>query len=437
MALGDFAKNKLNNIKDILKRQAKKLLMTLLVKVGIPILFVLIIIVAIMGAFGILDDEEAKADDTPGYVAPGNGSALYDGSFTKEEFIKMVEKYNVPHTARSDTGLFRDECYKKYFVDLAGDYFDIATSHGLDPRFIICIGIHESDWGTSHIANTKGNFWGWGAYDSSPYESAVSFKAISAGIESVCSGLANSYVKEGGTWYQFIKDGGYEPTTIEGIGYRYASDPGWAKNVETHMSNIFGWKKTEASGGSGEGEIGGTEKQEGSLSKDGYQTTFTTGTRKYKNYKQGYVGETPWSHTTYRVFSPETIGSSGCTITSVAVIATGFGHNITPADVEKRSYEHGNNMCALLNYYTGLNVEYEDTNIRSGLIGQLKNGYPAMVHVTNHYFVILAVNKEQTKFYVSEVGGVYQGQNKNGWLNIDTVMSYKGGITFYTKMTKK
>lgn len=185
---------------------------------------------------------------------------------------------------------------------------------------------------------------------------------------------------------------------------------------------------------SGKGEIGGTEKKSGSRAK-GYTSVFTTGTRTYKNYKQG--SGAPWENTTYRVFSPETIGESGCSITTVAVIATGFGHDVTPADVEARAYSKGNYMPSLLSYYTGMNVSYEYSNIKSGLIKQLKNGYPALVHVTNHFFAILGINENETKFYASEVGGYYEGQNKNGWINIDTVMNYKGGITYYSKMTKK
>jgi hypothetical protein len=40
--------------------------------------------------------------------------------------------------------------------------------------------------------------------------------------------------------YQTIIERGYDPKTMEGIGSLYASDPGWAQKVKTHMINIFG-----------------------------------------------------------------------------------------------------------------------------------------------------------------------------------------------------
>ena len=120
------------------------------------------------------------------------------------------------------------------------NFFDICTRNGMDPRFIFCIGIHESYYGTSNIANEKGNFFGWGAYDWDPGGSAFEFADMSEGIEDVSSGLARNYVSPDGQWYQWIIDKGYDPTTVEGIGCRYASDDNWANAVKQHMTNIFG-----------------------------------------------------------------------------------------------------------------------------------------------------------------------------------------------------
>lgn len=170
----------------------------------------------------------------------GAWNALWKNNYTKEQFIQMVKSY-IPPNGTGNGGRSFIEYYEKHFILNAENYFDIATSYGLDPMFIFCIGIHESQYGTSNISYDKGNFWGWGAYDSSPYQSAVSFVGdASKGIESICKGIANNYVSSTGAWYNWIQERGYNPETIEGIGARYASDSSWASIVKKHMTTIFG-----------------------------------------------------------------------------------------------------------------------------------------------------------------------------------------------------
>ena len=172
--------------------------------------------------------------------AIAGGSAVWNNDITKEEFVNLVKSYNTPNGSGAYGTLKWG--YDKYFISNAENFFDIATSYGLDPRFIFCIGIHESYFGTSAIANEKGNFFGWGANDSNPYGDAHSFYDMSDGIEAVCKGLANNYVSPNGAWYQWIIDKGYSPKTIEGIGCRYASDTNWANAVTKHMKNIFNYE---------------------------------------------------------------------------------------------------------------------------------------------------------------------------------------------------
>lgn len=170
----------------------------------------------------------------------GAWSVLWQNNYTKEQFIQMVKDYTPPNGSGNKGRSYR-EYYEKHFIANAENYFDIATSYGLDPMFIFCIGIHESQYGTSNISYDKGNFWGWGAYDATPYQSALSFVGdASKGIQSVCSGIANNYVSSTGTWYSWIESRGYNPTTIEGVGARYASDSSWASIIKKYITTIFG-----------------------------------------------------------------------------------------------------------------------------------------------------------------------------------------------------
>lgn len=166
-------------------------------------------------------------------------SAIWHDDITRQEFIDLVKSYKVPKGKGAYGTL--EWGYNKYFIPNAGNFYDIATKYGLDPRFIFSIGIHESAYGTSRIANEKGNFFGWGANDSNPYGNASSFYDMSNGIETVCKGLANNYVSPNGEWYQWIIEKGYDPTTVEGIGCRYASDTNWANCVKGYMKSIFNY----------------------------------------------------------------------------------------------------------------------------------------------------------------------------------------------------
>lgn len=177
----------------------------------------------------------------------GAWCAIWGNGCTRDEFIAMVKAFSPPNVTSS--GRSAIECYKKYFIANAENFFDISTKNGMDPRFIFCIGVHESYYGTSNIANTKGNFFGWGAVDWDPMGGAHTFADMSAGIDAVSSGLQN-YVTPGTWQYERIQSNGYDPTTIDGIGSLYASDPGWAEKVKKHMTNIFGM--TDMSGGAAE-----------------------------------------------------------------------------------------------------------------------------------------------------------------------------------------
>lgn len=198
--------------------------------------------------YGVTELDLSMFEPDEFITATGGGSALWNNDITKDEFINTVKNYIVP-SGSGKYGTYKWG-YERYFIPNAENFYDIATSYGLDPRFIFCIGIHESGFGTSAIANEKGNFFGWNANDSNPYGDASSFYDMSSGIETVCKGLANQYVSSNGSWYQWIIDKGYNPTTIQGIGCRYASDPNWANAVIKHMRNIFNYEPGFAANGS-------------------------------------------------------------------------------------------------------------------------------------------------------------------------------------------
>ena len=102
--------------------------------------------------------------------------------------------------------------------------------------------IHESAWGTSQIANDKKNLFGYGSYDSTPYESSYEFEDYKDGIELVAKSLVKYYLNPSGTkiydgetataWY-------YNGPTLAGVNTRYASDKDWHKKVYSYMEMLY------------------------------------------------------------------------------------------------------------------------------------------------------------------------------------------------------
>lgn len=173
--------------------------------------------------------------------------------------------------------------------------------------------------------------------------------------------------------------------------------------------------------GTGEGAMGGEEIPQAG---EGYSTVFKVGTRTYKNYKQG---QGSWCNNSLAGFPGDTLAGAGCAINAITVIATGYGLDVTPGDVNDFAksnppYEscHGITLSNLL----GKNVTYHNSgNFKEMIIEQLKAGKPCLVRTSayssSHYICILAISDDGTQVYVSDVGGDYPGRNRNGWQPLD------------------
>lgn len=83
-----------------------------------------------------------------------------------------------------------------------GEAFIKASQEtGLDPIFIFAIASHESYFGTSNIAKSKGNYMGIGAYDNSPYTSAITLghTDVANNIVANAKWIAEHYYNQGQT----------------------------------------------------------------------------------------------------------------------------------------------------------------------------------------------------------------------------------------------
>ncbi|QFP93359.1 UNVERIFIED_ORG: putative tail lysin 2 [Xanthomonas phage Xoo-sp15] len=107
-------------------------------------------------------------------------------------------------------------------------FLKAGQQYGLDPRYLVAHAAEESAWGTSNIAKQKGNFFGIGAFDNSPMESAYEFKdgggsAAQNGIMGGAKWIAEKYYGKGRTTLDKMHQAGY------------ATNSDWASNIASIM----------------------------------------------------------------------------------------------------------------------------------------------------------------------------------------------------------
>lgn len=130
----------------------------------------------------------------------------------------------------------------KIFEKNAEYFYYIEKQYNINGMFVAAIGVHESAWGTSRIALNKHNLFGYGAYDSNPYNGAYQFDDYSEAIDLIARVLTKYYLNPNGTK---IYDNGvangkyYNGNTLSAVNKKYASDKGWASKVYSHMQYLY------------------------------------------------------------------------------------------------------------------------------------------------------------------------------------------------------
>ncbi len=130
----------------------------------------------------------------------------------------------------------------KIFQNNAQYFYYIEKQYNINGVFVASVGIHESNWGTSKIALSKKNLFGYGAYDSSPYESSYTFGNYSEGIDLLGRVFTKYYLNPAGTkiYDNEIATGRYyNGPTLQGVNKKYATDKNWANSVYKWMEYLY------------------------------------------------------------------------------------------------------------------------------------------------------------------------------------------------------
>lgn len=130
----------------------------------------------------------------------------------------------------------------KIFEKNSEYFYYIEKQYNINGLFVAAVGIHESAWGTSKIALQKHNLFGYGAYDSNPYNGAYQFTDYSECIDLIARVFVKYYLNPKGTSIY----GGeqalgtyYNGPTLEGVNKKYATDKNWANGVYKHMEYLY------------------------------------------------------------------------------------------------------------------------------------------------------------------------------------------------------
>ena len=184
--------------------------------------------------------------------------------------------------------------------------------------------------------------------------------------------------------------------------------------------------------------------QEKVKNKDGYFTTFTTGSpykKTYKEYKQN--GNSSWSA---KYYWGDTMAKNGCGITVMSIVLSGYNKNYTPEDLRKKYYpvmDYENFSSELKNTFKIENSDfyYDSEHLSNNyIIEHLNTNRPVIVCVWNkpndnrwttasHYMVLLA-SDGNNMVYVSNPNGLENDSKSSGWYDINEVTPHLAKAIF-------
>lgn len=398
----------------------------------------------------------------------GGQLSLTTPVLSREKFIEAMEAYG---DKSGNSGFITN------FMPFAGEIYDVSMESNVNPELVVVTAKTEQNFVAGGEAN---NYWGIAVENGS--QSGSSFPTLFDGIRAYAE-VIHSFC-EGGSKeamvmerYEARKDTGCDPLgyglpgTFSGmqscysfLGYHVYGDPGTGgfyymdparegvtaiyKTHEEFLEKCYNaggehalgavttpWEQGQYSAWQCKGKIevwndifgdygslGGAGGQAIPADGDGYFQTYTSSTgRTYREYKQ-WTGS--YANMVFEYYSPETIAQSGCSITSIATVTSGYNNNQSPATLASR-------VPSLASLMTEGGAEcsgYEPADA-----SKLTSGNPAIVSISGtlvtergskyyggHYIAILD-GRNGNEVYVSDVGA--NDAFCGGWTDVQNIIN--------------
>lgn len=328
---------------------------------------------------------------------------------TKEQLIQII---NAKYTGNK----------KENALSIVDALIEGQNKYKVNAVFVLAFAHQESSIGTANSSYVKKNN-NWTSYNlkakySSPQEN----------IETTMRQIAT------GSYY--FTQGRYTVKQIQEV-YCPNLPPDWptqgddwTRNVTQIIRSLYGKLgiDIEEADDSGDG-------QDGSIKVAGHKYA-------YKNYKQ-FSGS--WAT---KPFAGGTMKNSGCTLTSIAIVLTGYGQDVTPETIRTEVNGKLADLQAVLKNH-GISSERPGRVLtEQEIIEHLESGRPIIVNVkgewtssTGHYMVLVSYRNKDgvNQVYVSNPGS--SNATKNGWVDISRITNNMKTasifITTYPEMKTK
>lgn len=185
------------------------------------------------------------------YINPKSDEEQSEGQALEKTKQQLLSKLDFDMKLNEPSGLTLEQFKKiltdskdinKIFENNAEYFYYIEKQYNINGVFVAAVGIHESAWGTSKIAVQKNNLFGYGAYDSNPYNGAYEFSDYSESIDLIARVFVKYYLNPNGTSIfggEKAIGSYYNGETLTGINTKYATDKNWANAVYTHMKYLY------------------------------------------------------------------------------------------------------------------------------------------------------------------------------------------------------
>ena len=168
-----------------------------------------------------------RSNSTSGAVNAGNEFYGYYNTlpFRSKTFLTTAQIDNFINTNTVETSKLRGT---------GQAFINAQNAYGVNALLMLGVGINESNWGKSIMAQTKNNIFGINAVDSNTGQ-ANEFSSIAACINE----FAKNWISRG---YSDPSDsryyGGYLGNKANGANVKYASDPFWGEKASQHVYTI-------------------------------------------------------------------------------------------------------------------------------------------------------------------------------------------------------
>lgn len=113
-------------------------------------------------------------------------------------------------------------------------FYNVEQKYGINGIFVLSIAVHESGWGTSRLAISNNNLFGFVGMSFDSYESCIDY---------VAKRLMQRYLNPAGTIVKGLEEPAtgiyYSGNTIASVNKIYASDNEWSLKVYEYMNHFY------------------------------------------------------------------------------------------------------------------------------------------------------------------------------------------------------